>query len=159
MTVTIGIFESEETILEAAKQVKEQGYEAESVRIAVKNAEAAPILSAQSDIPVEELHGIYESRERYGEAPRGGIVAAPLSTTGSYTGIGTFGQGAVVGDLTGKDSPDMQAVLRDIGIPDKHAEECERALESGQLLLIAEGELSASTNDMIYRAGALAIIH
>ncbi len=159
MTVTIGIFENEEAILAAAKQVRDQGQEAESVRIAVKNAEAAPIVSAQTEFPVEELHAICESREQFGGGAGGGIVAAPLSTSGSYAGTGVYGQGAVVGDISGKTGPNVQAVLRDIGIPDKHTEECERALEGGRILLIAEGELSPVTNEMIHRAGALAIIH
>lgn len=157
MTVTIGFFDNEESALDAARKLKEGSTRAEGIRLLVQNAESAPILTAQSDIPVEEVYAIRD------EGGNRGVNVAPLgvaafTTTGGYNGTnnttGNIAPGAVVGGLASMEGRDTENVLQDIGIPDNHAESCSDAINNGQYLLVADGDLGMETEDWLRQAGA-----
>lgn len=157
MTVTIGFFDNEESALDAARKLKEGSTRVEAIRLLVQNAESAPILSAQSDIPVEEVNTIRdEGGNRAANIAPLGVAA--FSTTGSYNGTHTATGGVapavVVGGLGSLEGRDTEDTLQAIGIPDKHAESCSDAINNGQYLLVADGELGADTEDWLRQAGA-----
>lgn len=157
MTVTIGFFDNEESVLDAAKRLREGCTRASGVRLLVQNAESAPILAAQSDIPVEEVYSIRDARG-YGTVDAAPLGVAPF-TAGGYAGAntvaGTGSPGVVVGVGFGEtEGPGTEDVLEDIGIPDKHAKSCGDAIDNGQYLLVAEGDLGLETADWMRQAGA-----
>ena len=84
MTVTIGIFEKEESVLEAIKRFQAARTDKQSLRIVVKNKESAPLLAGQTDIPVDEVYDIREAQERGGDRVVSPIGAAPLVADGLY---------------------------------------------------------------------------
>lgn len=157
MTVTIGFFDNEESVLDAGRRLKEGCTRASGVRLLVQNAESAPILTAQSDIPVEEVYSIRDARG-YGTVDGAPLGVAPFTAAGGYTGssavAGTGSPGIVVGGFGLEEGPDTEAVLEDIGIPDKHARSCSDAIDNGQYLLVAEGDLGLETADWMREAGA-----
>lgn len=161
MTMTIGIFHTEEKALEAIKLLRTVNGDDSGLRFVVKNQESAPILASQSDIPVEEVYEIRKAQERSGisgVAPIG--VATPFASTGiSETGVAGVGNGAggiVVGGLQLEDESDHKKVMLNIGIPDSFAKECGEAVEAGRFLLITESdaENEATAEALLIQAGA-----
>jgi hypothetical protein len=157
MTVTIGFFDNEEGALDAAKKLKEGSTKANGVRLLVQNADSAPILTAQTDIPVEEVYAIRDERG-YGGIDIVPLGAAAFTPTGGYNGAngatGNGTPGVVVGGLGSEEGPGTKEVLQDIGIPDHHADSCKDAINNGQYLLVADGDLGIETEDWLRQAGA-----
>lgn len=168
MTVKIGVFNREEAVLEAVRIIRESGAEREELRIVVDNKENAPLLAANSEVPVEEIHGILADRRRYGDGSDVVIPVAPVGTTTGFPG----GIGAVPGGAPGPIAavpifaadgrgPDREQVMQEIGIPDGAAEACSEAVEAGNYLLVAEfaeeSELDAEL--LLHNAGAARVLH
>ncbi|WP_139991192.1 hypothetical protein [Paenibacillus paridis] len=162
MKVTIGIFEKEEGVLEAIQAFQSTTTGNHNLRIFVKNNEAAPILAAQSDVPVEEVYEIRDAQGQRGERIVPAIGAAPIAT-GGYV-AGGLGVGASPGVVIGSTDPDVderartQDVLHDIGIPGRLVEVCGDAIEQGKILLLTETETEAEADVLLRRAGASNII-
>ncbi|WP_169087568.1 hypothetical protein [Paenibacillus sp. PL91] len=161
MTVTIGIFKKEEGVLEATKMFQTARTNDYNLRIVLKNKESAPILASQSDVPVEEVYEILEARGPLTDrvAPLG---AVPLAAGGYTAGsVGASGSPAgfvpVVSDLD--DHPGTNDVLHDIGIPEKHANECGDALEVGRYLLILETDSEEEAESLLRLAGATNVVY
>lgn len=157
MTVTIGFFDNEESALDAAKRLKEGSTRSNGVRLLVQNADSAPILAAQSDIPVEEVYAIRDERG-YTAGDVIPLGVAPFTATGGYPGTnaatGNGSPGVVVGGFGSEEGPDTEGALQDIGIPDKHSQSCSEAINNGQYLLVADGDLGMETEDWLRQAGA-----
>lgn len=164
MKVTIGIFKREEGVLDAAQAFQATNTGADSVRIIVKNKEAAPLLSSQSNTPVEEVYEIRQAQERGNESNVPVFGAAPI-TTGAYSagglGIGTNSGGVVVNakDPVLDERQRTQDVLHAIGIPGRFVEECGDAIEQGHFLLVSQDESGAVAEELLLRSGAFNVIH
>ncbi|NIK78974.1 hypothetical protein FHS15_004120 [Paenibacillus castaneae] len=159
MTVTIGIFQNEEKVLEAIK-LFQAVHAHNSLRIVVKNQESAPILTAQTDIPVEEMYEILDAQGRGGVIGVAPIGAGGYSATGA-TGAGPAPGGIIVGGLKRDDERATKGVMRDIGIPGDYAKECGEAVEAGRYLLITESEenTEVEAEALFIQAGASDIFH
>jgi hypothetical protein len=165
MTVTIGIFKKEEGIMEAIKmfQTAQSQTNDYNLRIVVKNKESAPILAAQSDVPVEEVYEILEAREPLTDRVVPPIGAVPLAAGGYTAGsVGASGGSPagfvpVINDLD--DRPGTNDVLHDIGIPEKHAKECGDAVELGRYLFILETDSVEEAESLLRLAGATNVVY
>lgn len=162
MAVTIGVFENEDDVLEAVRLLREAGLDRDDLRIVVNNSEGAPILSSQSDIPIDEVQAIQTTRDgaRLGTdvLPVGGVPLAAGFTTGS-AGLNVAPSGGVLIGALNEDGYGTVEVLRDIGIPGDAADRCSTEVESGRYLLVAETEADGSAESMLRHAGAAKVVH
>ncbi|MDQ8734931.1 hypothetical protein [Paenibacillus sp. LHD-38] len=163
MTVTIGIFEKEESVLEAIKMFQAAGTDKQSLQIVVKNKEAAPLLAGQTDIPVDEVYDIREAQERGGDRIVSPIGAAPLVSDGYVAGGAGVVGGNPTGIVTGTGDLDHNTrtknVLLDIGIQGKHAETAVDSIEQGRFLLAADTDDKEETKRLLIQAGAFDVIY
>lgn len=163
MAVSIGIYEHEDEVLEGIRLLRNAGVEQGEIRIVVGNREDAPILTSNADVPLEELYAIQETRRESGDGigmfPLG---AAPLST-GYPAGNPSISFGGPTGVIfTSRDDgqgPTSKEVLTDIGIPKNAAEECGKAVDSGNYLLIAEADSDINLEALLRNAGASNVVH
>ncbi|OBZ11280.1 MULTISPECIES: hypothetical protein [Bacillales] len=161
MTVTIGIFKKEESVLDAIKRFQANAWNDYNLRIVVKNKESAPILASQSDVPVEEVYEIREAQEPLIERAVPPVGAVPLAA-GGYTAGSIGASGSPTGFVPIVNDPDQYPsthdVLHDIGIPAEHAKECGDAVELGRYLLIIETESAAEAETLLRQAGAANVV-
>ncbi|WP_424766894.1 hypothetical protein [Paenibacillus sp. sgz302251] len=162
MTVTIGIFEKEEGVLEAIKRFQASETDNKGLRIVLNNKDAAPMLAAQTDIPVEEVYGILDAQESNDLSGRPPLEAAPLAA-GGYSTINNGVRGEPVGIVANvfsrNDGQRIKDVLREIGIPKNCAKECGEAVEEGRFLLIMEADPESEADSVLRQAGAVDVIH
>lgn len=164
MTVNIGVFEKQEEVVEAIRLLREAGVDHDDIRVIVKNAENAPLIASNTDVPVEDLTGIQEAREHQ-PGPDGtfpiGAAAVPASTgigTGNPEGLGGgFAVGAF--HLLDDDRDHTERVLRDVGIPKHAADRCEEEVGAGRYLLLAETEEDTNASSLLRHAGASDVLH
>lgn len=163
MTVTIGIFEKEESVLEAVRMFQAARTDKQSLQIVVKNKEAAPLLAGQTDIPVDEVYDIREAQERGGDRIVSAIGAAPLVSDGYVAGgagvVGGNGAGIVVGTGDLDHNTRTKNVLEDIGIQGKHAEMAGDSIEQGRFLLAADTDDEEEAKRLLIQAGAFDVIY
>jgi hypothetical protein len=155
MTITMGIFEREEAVLEGVRLLREAGLKQSEIRIIVGNLEGAPLIASNADVPIEELNAIQETRRatEEGSLPLG---AVPLSTAypagNAVTGAGPGG-GVVFTGILDEDGPSRAEVLSDIGIPSSAIKSCGIAIESGHYILVADAN-SPNMEAALRSAGA-----
>ncbi|QJD84359.1 general stress protein [Cohnella herbarum] len=156
MTVTIGIFEQEEKVLEAIRFLRNAGVDANGIRVIVSNREGAPLLASNGEVNLEELYEIQETR---GDEEEVGLplAAAPLAggfPVGMGTSLGANPAGVIIAGYDSETGSGSEKTLREIGIPDDAAESCRRAVESGSYVLMAEASSEISLSALLSDAGA-----
>jgi hypothetical protein len=162
MKVTIGIFNKEEGVLDAIKRFQANDWNEYNLRIVVKNKESAPILTSQSDVPVEEVYEIREAQEPLIERSVPPVGAVPLAA-GGYTAGSIGASGSPAGFVPIVNDPEeyqsTNDVLHDIGIPADHAKACGDAVEIGRYLLVIETESEAEAETLLRQAGATNVVY
>jgi hypothetical protein len=159
MEVTVGIFEKEVDVLEGIRLLREAGVDQGEIRIVVNNREGVPILTSNVDVPIDELYAIQEARRDgdEGDLYLGAVPFAmgyPVGNTVTNTGA----IGAVVAGFD-SDGPSIEEVLNDIGISGIAAELCEKAVETGRYLLVADSDLDINVQSLLHLAGAVNIVN
>lgn len=156
MSVSIGIFEQEDKVLEAIRLLRNAGVETNEIRVIVSNREGAPLLASTGEVNLEELYEIEEARDDEEDVGLP-LAAAPLAG-GFPVGMGTsFGANPAGVIITGYDSAagsGTEKTLREIGIPDHAAESCRRAVESGSYVLMADASSELNLSTLLSDAGA-----
>lgn len=183
MGVTIGIFESEQRVLDAVELLRANGAHRDDVRVIVKSEENVPLLSASDAIQVESITGIQEARDRtYGDRdgdgswgdegvlplPAAGLLATPqVSGTGGYVGgivpaglaaAGLAGRGGGLLDLDG-DGPHTDDVLSDLGLPEGNADRLAEEVNGGRYLVVVGERPDDQAGSLMSQAGAVEVIH
>lgn len=160
MAVTVGIYEKEDKALEAIRLLREAGAEEDDIRVVVGNREGAPMLASNGNIPIEELYEIQQVRS-HDEDDTLPLGVASIGT-GYPAGSTTMNPGPVAGViLAGVDSENRlnsEAVLRDIGIPSDAAEQCGKAIESGQFVLVVDVDSEINVQTLLRHAGASEVL-
>jgi hypothetical protein len=161
VAVTIGIYEKEENVLEGIRLLREAGVDRGEIRIVVSNREGAPLLTSNTDVPVDELYEIQKARveEEKEEVP---LLSSVPYMTGIPSGITSTSAGPVGVILPPRsnsdEGPSSEEVLSDLGIPSKVADQCSRAVESGKYLLIADSDTQTNVQSLLRHAGASDVI-
>lgn len=162
-TVTIGIFDKEEGVLEAIKRFQETRTNEHKLRIVVKNKESAALLAAETDTPIEEVSEIREAQELSGTGTVAPIGLAAPYATGGYVSGSTGVIGSPAGIISGAADLDhgtrTKDVLHDIGIPSKHAKECGEAIEQGRYLLVADTDSPKDDEALFFQTGAFNVVN
>ncbi|GIO11280.1 hypothetical protein J19TS2_08350 [Cohnella xylanilytica] len=169
MAWTMGIFEREQQVLDAARRLREAGLGDSRLRVIVKNEESAPLLSSQDAVPVEGIAGVRETRERQEREGHewdgdGEAVVPAVAYLGTLQGFGTAGNTAPVAAYAlsnvGDDDLEAANVLRGMGVPDSAADACADALRGGKFVLTAEEDGEAAQAGELMRAtGAVDVLH
>ncbi|MDI4647588.1 hypothetical protein [Cohnella hashimotonis] len=185
MGITIGIFESEQHVLDAVELLRANGAHQGDVRVIVKSEENVPLLSASDAIQVESITGIKEARDRsYGDRdgdgggswgdegviplPAAGLLATPqVSGTGGYVG-GVVPAGVAAAGLANSssrlldwdgDGPDTGDVLSDLGLPDRDASRLAGEVNDGRYLVVVGERPDDQASSLLSRAGAVDVLH
>lgn len=166
MALTVGIFERERQVLDGARRLLDAGRGIGGMRALVRNEEGAPLLSSQSELPVEGIALLRETGEReargdwdYEPGERFVPSAAVLV---SLQGAGTPGQVAPVAamGLAGMGGGlRTEAYLDELGFPSGLSSVCAEELNAGRFLLLAEtadGDEEAAS--LLRAAGALDVL-
>ncbi|WP_217595412.1 general stress protein [Cohnella sp. GbtcB17] len=184
MGVTIGIFESEQRVLDAVELLRANGAHKDGVRVIVKSEENVPLLTASEAIQVESITGIQEARDRsYGDRdgdgsswgddgvlplPAAGLLATPgVSGTGGYAGgvvpaglaaAGLAGRGGSLLDLDG-DGLHTDDVLADLGLPDGDAGRLADEVNGGRYLVVVDDRPDDQAGSLLSQAGAVEVLN
>ncbi|THF72845.1 hypothetical protein [Cohnella fermenti] len=158
MTWTIGIFEREQDVLDAAQALQERGGVERPPFAVVNNTENAPLLSARSDLRLEGLEG----RGAIGEEgrPEGDEVIPAAFFLGSVQGSGMNGQAGAIAAYSwdGHDWPGTAEYLERLGITADASRQCAPQVEEGKLLLLAETESLEETAALLRSCGASDVV-
>lgn len=157
MTVTIGIYEKEENVLEGIRLLREAGVDKGEIRIVVNNIEGAPILTSVADVPVEEIYAIQKARAE-DEGPLLGSVPYPTGFPVGNASTTTGPVGIILPRIDSDNGPSSMEVLSDIGIPSDSADRCGRAVEAGNYLLITESDSQTNVQSLLRHAGASDVV-
>jgi|GEM_PF-3222865 len=161
MTMSIGVFERQEDVLEAIRELKGSGLEHKNIRVVVKDVESAPLIAANADVPIEDVKDIEDSgyrKDASAVAPIAGLAGGPATLSdGAYTGIpgGVYFTAFGIGD----ERLDREKLLQEVGIPNAIAKQCEEKIDAGCYLLLAETGEDALTRTVIREAGATEVWH
>ncbi|MFD2334036.1 hypothetical protein ACFSR7_32685 [Cohnella sp. GCM10020058] len=183
MGITIGIFESEQRVLDAVELLRANGAHKGDVRVIVKSEENVPLLSGSDTIQVESITGIKEARDHsYGNRdgdgswgdegvvplPAAGLLATPqVSGTGGYVGgvvpagIAAAGIAAPSGGLLNLDGdgPGTGDVLSDLGLPDRDASRLAGEVNDGRYLVVVGERSDDQASSLLSQAGAVEVLH
>jgi hypothetical protein len=155
LTVTIGIFDKEEEVLEGIRLIQKAGVDKDKIRVVVGNLEGAPLLSSSRDVHIEELYEIQETRWHDEDAPTIPLITPNFA---GFTAGSTMSGGVpVIVPMSGfglDDGPRSVEILQDIGIPDQAAEKCGKAIESGCFLLVTDADANINARTLLNHAGA-----
>jgi hypothetical protein len=159
MSVNIGIFEKEADVVEAIRLLREAGVDHDDMRVIVKNADAAPLITSTTDVPVEELAGLQEAGEPETGVARGWpVLAVPNNSLGSGTTANP--PGVIVGAFNpGNEENDSGGVMREVGIPNHASERCGEEVDAGRILLCMEADDSTNAATILRHAGAAEVLH
>ncbi|BBI35305.1 general stress protein [Cohnella abietis] len=159
MTVTIGIFDKEDEVLQAVRLLREAGVEQEEIRVVVNNREGAPLLAADGEVAIEELYEIQAIRSHDENGDVLPFGTAPMATGGFPVGSMSMNSnsgtaGVVFYGSNSDEEASSSGVLHAIGIPENAAKQCGQAVESGQYLLVAKTDPELDAQDCLRQAGA-----
>ncbi|MFC4304261.1 hypothetical protein [Cohnella boryungensis] len=152
MSVTVGIFEQEDRVLEAIGLLRDAGALQEEIRVVVSSREGAPLLASRPEVNLEELYEIQETRQG---RDRGAAPAALAYPFGTSTMIGGGMVGAVF-EGSGEGA-DAERVLEEIGIPGRLSDLCANAVENGRYVVVADTASEIEARPAMENAGAVEI--
>lgn len=159
MTVNIGIFDKEESVLNAVRLMREAGAEEEDIRVIVNNREGAPQLASREDIRMEELYEIQESRNRDADGNRSEmLIPGVIGYPAGMSTIGPVPAAIVISGNSVFEGPDSAEILGEMGIPGHAAKRCAEAIESGRYVLVADTDPDISSESLLDHAGAAEIV-
>ncbi|CAI6080434.1 hypothetical protein [Cohnella sp. JJ-181] len=182
MGITIGIFESEQRVLDAVELLRANGAHAEDVRVIVKSEENVPLLSASDAVQVESITGIQEARDNssgegggsWGDEgvlplPAAGLLATPgVSGAGGYVGGVVPAAGIAAAGLTTRgggllnldgDGPHTDDLLSELGLPDRDAERLAGEINDGRYLVVVGGRDEDQAGSLLSQAGAVEVLN
>ncbi|MDB4867324.1 MAG: hypothetical protein JWR03_1657 [Cohnella sp.] len=160
MSVNIGIFEKEADVVEAIRLLREAGVDHDEMRVIVKNADAAPLITSTTDVPVEELAGLQEAGERETGIAGGWPVLAAVPNNSLGNGTTANPPGVIVGAFHPENEENFSGgVMREVGIPNHASERCGEEVDAGRILLCMEADDSTNAATILRHAGAADVLH
>lgn len=161
MARKIGVFESQQQVIEAIEQLEQAGFVTGELKVLAKDAEHSRRIEAESDVHADEMreledtdgnrfgHGLGIGSLAMGEAAgfggAGTVAAYGASTWGTGTALGGFP--AALAALTLFDTDEHSSSLHALGLDDEETKICSQAISEGSLVLIVETDESKSLLD------------
>lgn len=142
MTWTIGIFEREQQVLDAARELRALAGESRSLIAVVDNEENVPLLSSQDEIPLEGVAGLQAAADESNGAfwPDEDREIPAVAYLNSVQGAGVNGQAAAFAAYALSESDEVSTTegLVRLGLSSSAARTCAPSVEEGKLLLLAD---------------------
>ncbi len=161
MTMSIGVFERQEDVLEAIRGLQQSGMQDKNIRVVVKDAESAPLIAANADVPIEDVQDIEGTGYRMDAStvpPIAGVAGGSASLS-EGANIGTPGGVYIAAFGIDDEHRDRKKLLQEVGIPNGIAKQCEEKIDAGCYLLLAESGEDALARTVIREAGATEVWH
>ncbi|MHA6480612.1 hypothetical protein ACX1C1_01540 [Paenibacillus sp. strain BS8-2] len=157
MAKKIGIFESQQQVIGAITQLEDAGFKPGDMKILAKDSEHSRRIEAESDVHVDEMRDLEETRndarthtDTIGAAYSSGSADSALAMSYGFTGFGgsmTAGAGFPLAVSYSFIGNDHERAFRSLGLDNKEAELCCREVERGAYALIVETTESKSLLD------------
>lgn len=157
MAKKIGIFESQQQVIGAITQLEDAGFKPGDMKILAKDSEHSRRIEAESDVHVDEMRDLEETRndatthtETIGTAYSSGIGDSSIAMSYGFTGFGggpTAGGGFPLAVSYAFIGNEHERAFRSLGLDSKEAELCCREVERGAYALIVETTESKSLLD------------
>ncbi|MDQ0115742.1 general stress protein [Paenibacillus harenae] len=159
MARKIGVFESQQQVIDAIEQLEQAGFTTGELKVLAKDAEHSRRIEAESDVHADEMremaqtddhqyghgYGSLAMGEAAGFGGPGTVAALGAGASGSGTALGGFP--AAIAALTLFDAKEYSSSLHALGLDDEETEICSEALSEGSLVLIVETDESKSLMD------------
>ncbi|MDQ6420075.1 general stress protein [Paenibacillus sp. LHD-117] len=157
MARKIGIFESQQQVIDAITQLENSGFKPGEMMILAKDSEHSRRIEAETDVHADEMRDLEETRYdarthtgTFGTAYSSGIGEAPVATAYGFTGFGggtTSGVGFPFAVSYAFIGNEHERAFRSLGLDNKEAELCCQEVERGAYALIVETTESKSLLD------------
>ncbi|MBH5320009.1 general stress protein [Paenibacillus sp. GSMTC-2017] len=156
MTKKIGLFDSEQQVIDVINQLEQEGFAPGEIKVLTKDLEHARRIKVETDIHADGMHELTETNERSSESSTSGN---PMTSSfgdsnapGGY-GIASYGSYPAVGGIYSFGSPfpflesKQLSSYRALGLDDNEAELCFNGVESGGFAIVVETDESKSLMD------------
>lgn len=172
MAYTLGIFSTQQQVIEAIQALEAEGIASSAVRVIAKDHEHANRIESETNVHADEVNDVTETRHQVGNDDGltnagvigfAGLAAGSVGTgynmgTPSAVGIAPYYGAAVLGGFGGGDS-EMIESLRALGISGGDAETCRDAIAEGAIVVAAEtGDAALGEGPDQTPAGAAAAV-
>lgn len=173
MQQVIGIFDTQEQAIEAIDGLERAGFRRTDVKVLAKDYESSRRIERETDVHVDELNDLVDTREDSGEGPLnsfpgGYIGGAGVSPAVGATGLSTYNASTIfpAGAFAWTAYPagrEFTSALHALGVGDEAAALCTEALNEGRFVVAAElGQSAAGSRsdaEKVLRAcGASAVV-
>jgi len=148
MRQVIGIFDTQEQAIEAVGELERAGFRREQLKVLAKDYESSRRIERETDVHVDELNDLVDTREDSGEGPLnsfpGGFIGgAGVSPVVGATGLSTYNASTIfpAGAFAWTAYPTGQeftSALRALGVGDQATALCTEALNEGRFVVAAE---------------------
>lgn len=158
MTRKIGLFETEQQVIQAIQQLEQAGFAQGELMVLAKDSEHSRRIEAESDVHVDEITELAETSavQVQGSDTLGMMAAAGFGSAVVPTAYGLAGYGT--GGLLGGAYPFGAALLFDddehsrvyhsLGLDDEETHICSQALQSGSVIIVVETDGSKSLQEV-----------
>lgn len=154
MAKKIGIFEKEQQVIDTIHALEQMGFEKAEMKIFAKDAQHSRRIEADTDIHVDEVQELAETRAETtgneGGIPLFGATALPVS---GMSGVGGWNAGPIAatsflaGDGLVGDEDGIYKSLQALGLDSKESSSCLDAIRSGSTIVVVETDESKSLLD------------
>jgi len=148
MQQVIGVFDTQEQAIEAVEGLEREGFRRESLKVLAKDYESSRRIERETDVHVDELNDLVDTREDSGEGPLnsfpGGFIGgAGVSPVIGATGLSTYNASTIfpAGAFAWTAYPggrELDGALHALGIRGEAAAMCTEALNEGRFVIAAE---------------------
>ncbi|GGG82490.1 general stress protein [Paenibacillus radicis (ex Gao et al. 2016)] len=147
MAKKIAAFETQRQVIDTIAAMQQAGFETGELKIYAKDATHSRRIEAESDMHVDEIRELAETRENTSPYDRAGMTfAAPGILAGSGVS-GTAGWNGIFGAAFIGDDAGVTQALMASGLDTKESDFCRNALENGQIIVVVETDESKSLLD------------
>ncbi|MFC4100833.1 general stress protein [Paenibacillus xanthanilyticus] len=164
MAYKLGIFNTQQQVIEAIQALEAEGIASSAVRVIAKDHEHTNRVESETNVHADEVNDVTETRHQVednnGVIGFAGLAAAGSVGTGynmgtpSAVGIAPYYGAAVLGGFGDGDS-DMIESLRALGISGGDAKTCRDAIAEGAIVVAAEtGDAASGEGPDLTPAGA-----
>ncbi|MFC4779584.1 hypothetical protein ACFO9Q_22620 [Paenibacillus sp. GCM10023252] len=160
MTRKIGIFSTEQQVIDTVTELQREGFAKSELRVFAKDYEHSRRIETETHVHADEVLELIKTRNERDHSGGPDILLAAGTTSAPYIGgsAGVYGGGGagynvapgiVAGNLAGamEEVDSYSQALRTLGLSNSEASTCGEAIHDGRYVVVVETDSSASLVD------------
>lgn len=157
MTRKIGVFETEQQVIQAIQQLEQAGFVQGELMVLAKDSEHSRRIEAESDVHVDEITELVDTSavtvhgsDTLGMIAAAGFGGSVVPTAYGLAGYGTaglFGGAYPFGAAILFEEDEHSRVFHSLGLDDEETEVCDKAMHSGSVIIVVETDGSKSLQE------------